>query len=459
RYGIPTKQEFEQRPWQLPPLTPRDRQIVVNGELFNPFVEYLQSTLQSSANNERLIEFFEKEGGGFKYSTSLPVIKAKFESLLMSYFNSNIAAHKTTGGKYTLVSSKYYKVMVYDDPERGERVINNREYEQLGRPPVKIRNLNFTKEGNAMSEVVLSEEYLDNLGITIDEWNRLKLSTDPEEQRLFDKISTLVGYRIPTQGQQSMMPARIIDFLPRHHGSVVIAPAELTKISGADYDVDSLFAHLYATYKDSNGKLKLFEKNRPERDNYFFMQKEYRQLIRNKYKEAQSDYFKDMPTAEIKKQKLEEKEKIFKDISDYKDDIEILEKRIKAIDEAAAMQVVEYINNNDPDGKISDTFILEANLNELLDERVSVLTSPEGVALINTPAEDLLKEFYENIIESKFKKQNKILVYSSLANQLNEYIKVSTGTAAVGGAANIAKSSAFLIKNGVNIKTNVENAL
>jgi hypothetical protein len=471
-------------------LYAKDREIVINGELFNPFVEYLQSTLQSSANNERLIEFFEKEGNGFKYSTSLPVIKAKFESLLMSYFNSNIASHKTAGGKYTLISAKYYKVMVYEDPVRGDRVINNREYYQIMAkaqeegitPVIKTRNLNFTKQDNPMSEVVLTEEYLDNLGITIDEWNRLKLSEDPEEQRLFDKISTFVGYRIPTQGQQSMMPARIIDFLPRHHGSSVIAPAELTKISGADYDVDSMFAHLYATYKDADGKLKLFTKNNreafrksmvknsyikaiaeqienPERDKYLFLKKEYKQFIRNFYKELKSDYFRDMPTKAIKEKKEAEREDIITKIDDLKQDIEILDKRIVALEEAAAMQVVDYINQNDTDGKISDTFILEANLNELLDERVAVLTSPEGIDLLNTPAEDLLKEFYENVIGDKFKKSSKLLVYSSLANQLNEYVKVSTGTAAVGGAANIAKTTAFLIKNGINIKSSIKSNL
>ena len=33
RPSIPTKQEFEQNPWQLPPLTPRDRQIVLGQKL------------------------------------------------------------------------------------------------------------------------------------------------------------------------------------------------------------------------------------------------------------------------------------------------------------------------------------------------------------------------------------------------------------------------------------------
>jgi predicted NAD-dependent protein-ADP-ribosyltransferase YbiA (DUF1768 family) len=469
-------------------LYAKDREIVINGELFNPFVEYLQSTLQSSANNERLIEFFEKEGNGFKYSTSLPVIKAKFESMLMSYFNGNIASHKTTGGKYTLVSGKYYKAMVYEDPKRGDRVITNKEYYQImaeskknrTTPVIKTRNLNFTKQGNALSEVVLTEEYLDNLGITINEWNRLKLSEDPEEKILFDKISTFVGYRIPTQGQQSMMPARIIDFLPRHHGSVVIAPAELTKISGSDYDVDSMFAHLYATYTDEDGKLKLFKKNsresfiksmtknsyiksiteqieNPERDKYVFLKKEYKQAIRNLYKELKSDYFRNMPTKAIKDKKEAEREEINTKIDKYTDDINTFDKIIKTLEERAAIQVVKYINDNDKDNKISDTFILEANLNELLNERLGVLTSPEGIELLNTPAEDLLKNFYDNVIGDKFEKSNKLLVYSSLANQLNEYIKVSTGTAAVGGAANIAKSTAFLVKNGINIKSDSKN--
>jgi len=469
-------------------LYAKDREIRINGKTFNPFVEYLQSTLQSSANNERIIEFFEKEGNGFKYSVSLPIIKQKFESLLMSYFNSNVAAHKTTGGKYTLVSAKYYKAMVYEDPERGDRVINTKEYNDLLAKSkktgvlitVRTRNLNFTKQSNALSEVVLTEEYLDNLGIDINEWNRLKLSENPEEKILFDKISTFVGYRIPTQGQQSMMPARIIDFLPRHHGSTVIAPAELTKISGSDYDVDSLFAHMYAFYKDAAGKLKLFtksgresfvksmaknsyikaiaeQKENPEIDNKLFLISEFRQAIRTLYKRLKSDYFKDMPTKEIREKKLAEKQEILDEIEEYGKDIERMKDEVAVLEEIAAMEVVDYINSF-PDTKIPE-FIVEGNLNELLDDRIATLTSPNGIDLLNTPADDLLKDFWKNYLQDKFNKVNNLLVFSSLGTQLSEYITVSTGTVAVGGAANIAKSGAFIIKNGVDIKQEIKDIL
>jgi hypothetical protein len=238
----------------------------------------------------------------------------------------------------------------------------------------------------------------------------------------------------------------------------------------------------FVNYKDANGKLKLFTKNskesfrksmvknsyikaiaeqieNPERDKYVFLTKEFKQAIKNLYKQLKSDYFKDMPTKAIKEKKEAEREEIITGIEEYKADIETMKINIAALEEQAAMQVIDDINKNDTDNKISDTFILEANLNELLNERMSVLTSPEGITLLNTPAEDLLKNFYDNVIGNKFKNEDKLLVYSSLANQLNEYVKVSTGTAAVGGAANIAKSTAFLVKNGINIKTSVKNKL
>lgn len=56
-----------------------------------------------------------------------------------------------------------------------------------------------------------------------------------------DRILTMVGYRIPTQGLNSMLPLKIVRVLPKHMGKVIQVPGDITTQMGSDFDVDKLF--------------------------------------------------------------------------------------------------------------------------------------------------------------------------------------------------------------------------
>ena len=60
------------------------------------------------------------------------------------------------------------------------------------------------------------------------------------------KLLDMVGYRIPTEHKYSMVPLRVVGFLPQQNGSSIMLPAESVVIfSGADYDIDKLFLMMY----------------------------------------------------------------------------------------------------------------------------------------------------------------------------------------------------------------------
>jgi len=52
--------------------------------------------------------------------------------------------------------------------------------------------------------------------------------------------ANIIGYRIPTQAQSSIHALRIVDILPVVNDTVIL-PAEFTKITGSDFDIDKLF--------------------------------------------------------------------------------------------------------------------------------------------------------------------------------------------------------------------------
>ena len=57
-------------------------------------------------------------------------------------------------------------------------------------------------------------------------------------------LRKLVGYRVPTEDKYSMVPLYIKGFLPQQNGSAIMLPAEITTLSGSDFDVDKMYIML-----------------------------------------------------------------------------------------------------------------------------------------------------------------------------------------------------------------------
>ena len=62
--------------------------------------------------------------------------------------------------------------------------------------------------------------------------------------KLPENLRKLIGYRIPTEDKYSMAPLYIKGFLPQQNGSAIMLPAEITTLSGSDFDVDKMYIML-----------------------------------------------------------------------------------------------------------------------------------------------------------------------------------------------------------------------
>ena len=80
-----------------------------------------------------------------------------------------------------------------------------------------------------------------------------------------DKLLEALGYRIPTQGLNSMLMFKVVGFLPENTDQLAAVPYEITMQAGSDFDVDKLntFLREYVV-KIENGVKKLT----PVSDNY-----------------------------------------------------------------------------------------------------------------------------------------------------------------------------------------------
>lgn len=89
-----------------------------------------------------------------------------------------------------------------------------------------------------------------------------------------DNLRKIIGYRIPTENKYSILPLYIKGFLPQESGSCIMLPAEITTITGADFDIDKMFLLIpefdSKTYVDKKRLLKDFQKTLPKGSKYSY---------------------------------------------------------------------------------------------------------------------------------------------------------------------------------------------
>lgn len=61
-----------------------------------------------------------------------------------------------------------------------------------------------------------------------------------------------IGFRIPTQGMNSIDSITVKGFLPKEMGDMIVLPSEITGKSGSDFDIDKMQVYLANHYKNGN---------------------------------------------------------------------------------------------------------------------------------------------------------------------------------------------------------------
>ena len=82
----------------------------------------------------------------------------------------------------------------------------------------------------------------------------------------FDKVNEalpevldMIGYRIPTEDKYSMLPIRVVGFLPYESGGAIMLPYEITTLSGSDFDVDKMYVMMKAFKRSPKGKYSIIK--------------------------------------------------------------------------------------------------------------------------------------------------------------------------------------------------------
>ena len=114
------------------------------------------------------------------------------------------------------------------------------------------RKLTYHKDGSQIVEILLPKWMVKAYNTYDSEGNLVNEVTLEDLQSA--GLDTMIGYRIPTEGKQSVAVMKVVALLDESQGSTIVVPDEWVLQTGADFDIDSIYGIYHAATFDKNGK-------------------------------------------------------------------------------------------------------------------------------------------------------------------------------------------------------------
>lgn len=115
------------------------------------------------------------------------------------------------------------------------------------------KELKYHPNGERYIEIMLPKS---NFGFAKNEDGTYKKSDEDLLKELqAAKLDTLIGYRIPTEGKQSVCVMKVVGFLDDAQGSTIVVPDDWVSQTGSDFDIDSVYGIQYSTTINADGDI------------------------------------------------------------------------------------------------------------------------------------------------------------------------------------------------------------
>ena len=114
------------------------------------------------------------------------------------------------------------------------------------------RKLTYHKDGSQIVEILLPKWMVKAYNTYDNEGNLVHEVTLEDLQSA--GLDTMIGYRIPTEGKQSVAVMKVVGLLDESQGSTIVVPDEWVLQTGADFDIDSIYSIYHTATFDKNGK-------------------------------------------------------------------------------------------------------------------------------------------------------------------------------------------------------------
>ena len=230
------------------------RDSIVDGDIakYKYLLKSFEGSLIESGADPVLMEQFRAayaQADMSEYNLNMPSVEQKFEAMFLSYMSKGVLSQKVPGHKLTLTSDECYDVF---RDKNGNVLPDNlpldtvTAYQNDGAQFTKLKYHQKDNEKNVYyAECLMSGQLLTELGL-----------------RPGDEIPSymleLVGVRIPTQDNHSMVYLKVVGVLPAETGNQIVMPADILDLSGADFDIDSEFVRIPDFYRNENNNIFIY---------------------------------------------------------------------------------------------------------------------------------------------------------------------------------------------------------
>lgn len=368
--------------------------FMANPEYAVNLANKLIDSIETSGGDSQLVDLLKVENGKFKYNFNLPHIAEKLEQLMLAHFSKGVLQQKVPGYKLTLMSASGIMIK---DKDTGE-----------------IRDLRMHKISKDGKTIELAEVMMTRRALRKILGPKANVASI---EKINKELLEMVGTRIPTQAHHSMIPFKVIKFLPEFYGDTIIAPSGIVKLSGADYDIDSLFVYRKDFFMDADKNVHVYgnattqEGRYAEYLNHHNTNKSISRTLRNKI------------------------------ASSIEKGIEEELRREVFVEYGLLPTFEDWIEKGEPSNNSNRN-------NELVDIYLTILTDPSVEDMFNPATLDLLHDGVAKVHDTLRNKGNEgdLVNHYGANGKLQAHTATSTGKQNVGPVAFINSISAFMTK-------------
>jgi len=371
-------------------------------------VDTLKSEIFKREVNDNIVDAFNGYKKGDVILEATPAYQ-KIRNILYSIADKSVVRRKINGGqKVQIPSTLLESVKAEATKVKGKNVYSS-----------DTLNFYVDKDGQRVCEVMVGRWF----------------DSDKSDAELIKELNETgalngVGFRIPTQKQNSIDVFKIKQLLPREFGDSVVIPSALVKKVGSDFDIDKLSVYLKNVYKDLKGNTKVVPflgYGEQAKKQFASMYEEGAFLTDEQRKKAQKW---------IKNRKIEDKD-------------EATESLFKAIfgeqgfEASYEQEVIDDLLDSETDAQFKEKVVnqkyKESLENAYIQSLENLISHPLNFERLTTPnSADQLKALSKEIVK---KTNSEEYDYSSVGNMLDRQFMSSlrqdflTGKYAIGIAA------------------------
>lgn len=227
----------------------------LRGKSLEKFYDLVKEELQRRGENSNLLDYATIDPLTKDTRNPRPImpeymslVSQTIESVAQSLVNSRITRQKLPGFHAAQITNVGFKALATSEDKVSYS--GDLRYHPDGEPYIEIKLAanafgfnRYNRDGSLKPLGVIEENGKPTPGSLLEELQN-------------EGLDEIIGYRIPTEGKQSIAIMKVVGFIDDGYGSTIVVPDDWVSQTGSDFDIDSVYGIQYNTFIDSEGHIR-----------------------------------------------------------------------------------------------------------------------------------------------------------------------------------------------------------